>query len=43
MAYVQYKEADKEIMNESTRIKLGQYLEDGFIRGIEEIFEGRKI
>ena len=42
MAYVQYKEADKEIMNESTRIKLGQYLEDGFIRGIEEIFEERK-
>ena len=39
MAFVQYKEADKEIMNESTRIKLGQYLEDGFIRGIEEIFE----
>ena len=39
MAFMQYKEADKEIMNESTRIKLGQYLEDGFIRGIEEIFE----
>ena len=38
MAFVQYKEADKEIMNESTRIKLGQYLEDSFIRGIEEIF-----
>ncbi len=43
MAYVQYKEADKEIMNESTRIKLGQYLEDGFIRRIEEIFEERRI
>ena len=39
MAFVQYKEADKEIMNESTRIKLGQYLEDSFISGIEEIFE----
>ena len=38
MAFVQYKEADKEIMNESTRIKLGQYLEDSFIRRIEEIF-----
>ena len=38
MAYVQYREADKEIMNESTRIKLGQYLEDSFIRRIEEIF-----
>ena len=38
MAYVQYKEADKEIMNESTRIKLGQYLEDSFISGIEDIF-----
>ena len=38
MAYVQYREADKEIMNESTRIKLGQYLEDSFISGIEEIF-----
>ena len=39
MAFVQYKEADKEIMNESTRIKLGQYLEDSFISVIEEIFE----
>lgn len=39
MAFVQYKEADKEIMNESTRIKLGQYMEDSFISGIEEIFE----
>ena len=38
MAFVQYKEAGKEIMNESTRIKLGQYLEDSFISGIEEIF-----
>ena len=38
MAYVQYKEADKEIMNESTRVKLGQYLEDGFIRQVEDIF-----
>ena len=38
MAFVQYKEADKEIMNESTRIKLGQYLEDSFISGIEDIF-----
>ena len=38
MAYVQYKEADKEIMNKSTREKLSQYLEDGFIRGIEALF-----
>ena len=42
MAYVQYKEADKEIMNESTRVKLGQYLEDGFIRQVEDIFNNNK-
>ena len=42
MAYVQYKEADKEIMNESTRVKLGQYLEDSFIRQVEDIFNNNK-
>ena len=42
MAYVQYKEADKEIMNESTRVKLGQYLEDRFIRQVEDIFNNNK-
>ena len=41
MAYVQYKEADKEIMNESTRVKLGQYLEDSFIRQVEDIFNNK--
>lgn len=42
MAYVQYKEADKEIMNESTRVKLRQYLEDSFIRQVEDIFNNNK-
>jgi len=31
MAWVQYREADKELMNESTRRKLDQYISDDFI------------
>lgn len=39
MAYVQYKEADKDLMNESTRVKLDAYLADEFIKQVEAIFE----
>lgn len=38
MAYVQYKEADKDLMNESTRVKLDAYLADEFIKQVEAIF-----
>lgn len=37
MAWVQYQSADKELINESTWIKLNQYLEDSFIAMIEGI------
>ncbi|MBR2706947.1 MAG: aminoglycoside phosphotransferase family protein [Mogibacterium sp.] len=36
MAWVQYKDPDKEIVNESTRKKLDAYLSDPFLAGIEE-------
>ena len=39
MAYVQYKEADKDLMNESTRVKLDAYLADEFLKQVEAIFE----
>ena len=42
MAYVQYKEADKDLMNESTRVKLDAYLEDKFLKQVEAIFENDK-
>ena len=42
MAYVQYKEADKDLMNESTRVKLDAYLEDKFLKQVEVIFENDK-
>lgn len=41
MAYVQYKEADKELMNESTRLKLDKYLGDEFLKVVEGIFTGK--
>ena len=42
MAYVQYKEADKDLMNESTRVKLDAYLADKFLKQVETIFENDK-
>ena len=42
MAYVQYKEADKDLMNESTRAKLDAYLEDKFLKQVETIFENNR-
>ena len=42
MAYVQYKEADKDLMNESTRVKLDAYLEDKFLKQVKAIFENDK-
>lgn len=42
MAYVQYKEAGKNLMNESTRVKLDAYLEDRFLKHIEAILEDDK-
>ena len=42
MAYVQYKEADKDLMNESTRVKLDAYLTDEFLKQVEAIFENDK-
>ena len=42
MAYVQYKEADKDLMNESTRVKLDAYLDDKFLKQVEVIFENDK-
>ena len=42
MAYVQYKEADKDLMNESTRVKLDAYLDDKFLKQVEAIFENDK-
>lgn len=36
MAWVQYHQADKMLINESTRIKLDQYLSDMFIADIEQ-------
>ena len=42
MAYVQYKEADKDLMNESTRVKLDAYLADEFLKQVEAIFENNK-
>ena len=42
MAYVQYKEADKDLMNESTRVKLDAYLADEFLKQVEAIFENDK-
>ena len=35
MAWVEYQDPDKLIANESTRIKLDQYLSDGFLSDIE--------
>ena len=42
MAYVQYKEADKDLMNESTRVKLDAYLADEFLKQVEAIFENNR-
>ena len=42
MAYVQYKDADKDLMNESTRVKLDAYLGDNFLKQVEVIFEDNK-
>ena len=42
MAYVQYKEADKDLMNESTRVKLDAYLDDKFLKQVEALFENDK-
>lgn len=42
MAYVQYKEADKDLMNESTRVKLDTYLADEFLKQVEAIFENNR-
>ena len=42
MAYVQYKEADKDLMNESTRVKLDVYLADEFLKQVEAIFENNR-
>jgi aminoglycoside phosphotransferase (APT) family kinase protein len=36
MAWVEYQDPDKLIVNESTRKKLDAYLSDGFLSGIEE-------
>ena len=36
MAWVQYKDPDKAIVNESTRVKLDAYLSDGFLADIEK-------
>ena len=36
MAWVQYRDPDKQIINESTRKKLDAYLSDPFMTGIEE-------
>lgn len=38
MAWVQYRDPDKAIVNESTRKKLDAYLSDGFIKKIESLF-----
>lgn len=38
MAWVQYQQNDKGLTNESTRIKLGAYLSDGFLSKIEAIY-----
>lgn len=37
MAWVEYQEEKKQLLNESTRTKLEQYLSDPFIAGIESI------
>lgn len=42
MAYVQYKEADKDLMNEGTRVKLDAYLADEFLKQVEAIFENNR-
>lgn len=36
MAWVQYKDPEKEIVNESTRLKLDAYLSDSFLADIEQ-------
>ena len=36
MAWIQYKDPDKAIVNESTRVKLDAYLSDSFLRDIEQ-------
>ena len=38
MAWIQYRDAGKAIMNESTRVKLDAYLSDSFISRIESIY-----
>lgn len=38
MAWVQYRDPDKLIVNESTRIKLDAYLSDSFLTQIEDIY-----
>lgn len=37
MAWVQYQKSEKELMNESTRRKLDQYLDNSFVEMIENI------
>ena len=37
MAWVQYRDSDKDIMNESTSKKLDEYLSDRFITRIESV------
>lgn len=39
MAWVQYQDRDKSLFNESTRIKLNQYLDDKFLSRIERIIQ----
>ena len=38
MAWVQYRQNDKGLTNESTRVKLDAYLTDDFLRRIEAIY-----
>lgn len=39
MAWVEYQEPGRELINESTRIKLEAYLSDGFLERIEKFIE----
>lgn len=41
MAWVQYRQPGRELVNESTRKKLDQYLDAGFLAGIGAMIEGK--
>ena len=42
MAWVQYRQPGRELVNESTRKKLDEYLDAGFLAGIRSMIEGER-